>query len=106
NVGLRLAPPAPLRFRNRRDVLGEPAVAHDTVGRQPVLVEFPVGGRVLVGRIEDRRLEEVGLTHAGGGGILSWSICGSARCRPVEWPVFGPLRRSVVRSKRNAITFL
>ena len=51
------------RGRDRRDELGGPAASNEAVGWLPVLVELPMPGRVLVGRVEDGLFEEV--RHSG-----------------------------------------
>ena len=56
---------APLRFLrlgDRRDELGAAAGFDDLLGRLAVVVELPVPARVLVGRVEDRVVEE-GIAH-------------------------------------------
>ena len=51
-----------LRLRDRRDELGAAASLDDLLRRLALVVELPVAGGVLVGRVEDRALEE-GVGH-------------------------------------------
>ena len=55
---LALASFPPLRLRDRRDEVSAAAGRENVLGRLTRLVELPVLGRALIGRVQDRPLEE------------------------------------------------
>ncbi len=62
HLGLRLAAPL-LRLRDRRDQVRAAADVEDPVGGLAVLVQLPVAAGIVIGRVQDRTLEEL-LGHA------------------------------------------